>query len=523
LALNVTHAQPPARPGPGGGGAVNVVERIMSRDQNKDGKVSKDELPGPMRDRLLERFDANQDGVIERAEAEKAAAAAGRGGPGTRGPGMNRPDPERILQRLRQSDRNGDGNVTKDELPEPMRDRMLQRFDANHDGVIDKAEVKKGAEIMRSQGPARRAGPPDKVFIERILTFDKNDDGKVSLDELPSAMRFMIRRADANGDGIIERSELEKMEGRGAGDPQAAKDDVGRQTASHVEVEPLPISFGELAALRLRKDGNLLATDSEEGLIKLISPSGDLLATFDPGFHPEVIDLDGEGAIYCGGEGVVAKMTADGKLLNRVELPQPTESDAPRRRAASPAPGISGLAVGDDAVYVTFGSGWSLSAKAKLYRFGLDLEEPQLLAEGLKGCCQHCDIAFRDGVLFLAENSAFRVVLYDRDGNVLNKWGSKSRDDLKLFGGCCNPMNVALDARGTLYTAESGLGRVKRYSPEGEFLGLVGYLDVERFTRGGVIAASCCHMPIAVTPDGDRVYVTDVKENTIRVLERKPS
>ena len=42
--------------------------------------------------------------------------------------------------------------------------------------------------------------------------------------------------------------------------------------------------------------------------------------------------------------------------------------------------------------------------------------------------------------------------LKDCEGKVVAKWGSKSRHDLKAFGGCCNPMNLAFDAAGTLYT-----------------------------------------------------------------------
>jgi sugar lactone lactonase YvrE len=151
------------------------------------------------------------------------------------------------------------------------------------------------------------------------------------------------------------------------------------------------------------------------------------------------------------------------------------------------------------------------------------LENPVILAEGLRGCCQHCDIIFRDGILYLAENAAFRVVRCDADGNVLTKWGSKGRGELERFGSCCNPMNLAFDADGVLYTGESGMGRVKRYTTEGQFLGLVGYLDTERFNRGSRLAAACCYFPLAVTPDGGRVYVADVKDNVIRVLDRKPT
>jgi hypothetical protein len=72
-----------------------------------------------------------------------------------------------------------------------------------------------------------------------------------------------------------------------------------------------------------------------------------------------------------------------------------------------------------------------------------------------------------------------------------------------------------------LYTAESGLGRVKRYTPDGDYLGLVAYVGVERFTSAGRMAASCSNIAIAVTPDGCRVYVMDYKNNLIRVLQKK--
>jgi len=38
------------------------------------------------------------------------------------------------------TDKDGDGKVTQEELPETMQ-RMLQRGDTNQDGAIDKAEA----------------------------------------------------------------------------------------------------------------------------------------------------------------------------------------------------------------------------------------------------------------------------------------------------------------------------------------------------------------------------------------------
>jgi hypothetical protein len=362
-------------------------------------------------------------------------------------------------------------------------------------------------------------------MFEWMMRFDKNGDGKLSKNELPEHIaERMLERFDANKDGAIQRNELQAARGMGMRDPGAPDKDVDAELATHVELKPLPVKFGELKSLRLAADGNLFTVDAKKGVIQVISPQGRVVRTIDPGFGAEVIDLAPNGELFCGGHGFLAAIGTKGKVLRKVKLPEYKDTQAgPRRRGGSHPPGISGLAVSEKFVFVTCGSGWSVSAKAGLYRYTRDLKKPKLLAKDLRGCCQHCDIAYRDGTLFLAENSAFRVVLYNDKGKVLKKWGSKSRHDVKLFGGCCNPMNIAFDAKGVLYTAESGLGRVKRYSPDGRFLGLVGYLDVERFTRGGRLASSCCHIPIAVTPHGKRVYVTDVKENIIRVLQRKPS
>jgi len=204
---------------------------------------------------------------------------------------------------------------------------------------------------------------------------------------------------------------------------------------------------------------------------------------------------------------------------------KPAEGKKPprpaRRRKKSHPKQISGIAVSKGDVFVAFGSGWSTGSKSKLYRFDLELENPKQLAEGLRGCCQRCDILARDGVLYLAENSAHRVVLYDREGNVLAKWGERGRNDLKTFGACCNPMNICFDAQGILYTSESGLGRVKRYTTDGKYLDLVGYVGTNRFWHGSGLAASCSNMAIVATPDGDCVYVMDHRNKSIRVLRKK--
>ncbi len=70
----------------GGGSQFSFVDRIMGFDENKDGKVSKDELPERMQ-RLMGRGDTNKDGFIDKDEASKLADVMGGGRGGQGGPG----------------------------------------------------------------------------------------------------------------------------------------------------------------------------------------------------------------------------------------------------------------------------------------------------------------------------------------------------------------------------------------------------------------------------------------------------
>ncbi len=67
------------RGGPGGPGGGNFVERVMGFDKNGDGKVTKDEMPNQMQERILQRADTNGDGAIDKEEVKKFAEQMGQG------------------------------------------------------------------------------------------------------------------------------------------------------------------------------------------------------------------------------------------------------------------------------------------------------------------------------------------------------------------------------------------------------------------------------------------------------------
>ncbi|MHC4086948.1 MAG: NHL repeat-containing protein [Planctomycetota bacterium] len=279
---------------------------------------------------------------------------------------------------------------------------------------------------------------------------------------------------------------------------------------THEEVETIQIKFENLTTFCMDREGNLLACDSKAKEIRKISPAGKPLAKWKLEFAPNSINACPDGTIYIAGPGKVAKLDETGKVLKTVAT---DGNDFP---AGKP----SGITATNRDVFLCVGSKGSLSSRSSIVRFDRELSEPNIIAEDLRGCCQRLDIITKDGVLYVAENARHRVIKCDREGKILSKWGSRDRKDIEGFGSCCNPMNLCFGPKGELYTAESGLGRIKRYSLDGKFLELVGYVGVERFNRAGRLARSCSNISIAVNKDASRIYVLDFKNNFIRVMER---
>ncbi len=299
-------------------------------------------------------------------------------------------------------------------------------------------------------------------------------------------------------------------------DDSAAGAEDSTLTATHQEKESIGTTketqFGSLSSFCLNSKGNLLCCDAKSSQIKVITPVGKVVDTWKLPFAPWRIRCAADGSVYIGGMGVLAKLDSKGKILKKVTS---DGSNFPKAK-------ISGIAVTDDYVFASLGSGWSLRSKAVIVRFDHDFGKPKTIARDLRGCCQRLDMAGgKDSRLYVAENARFRVVRYDADGKALANWGQKSRTGVEGFGACCNPMNIVFGPAGELYTAESGVGRVKRYSPDGKFLGLVGEIGVQRFTRAGRTASSCSNITVAVTKDAKRVFVQDVNRNIIRVLLKK--
>lgn len=200
-------------------------------DANKDGKVVLDEIPEERRERfsrLLAMADKDGDGALSLEEFTRNAP----GGAPDAGAPQRRPDPSQMMQRM---DRNGDGKVTADEIPEqrrPMVERLIERGDKDGDGALSLEELtaafaarggkpadgaapesankkaknkKKPADASAAKGKkkAAKGGMPQGLFA----ALDTDHDGQLAAAEIDAAPAA-LRKLDRDGDGNITPREL---------------------------------------------------------------------------------------------------------------------------------------------------------------------------------------------------------------------------------------------------------------------------------------------------------------------------
>jgi Ca2+-binding EF-hand superfamily protein len=237
LALPAVQAQDGRGPGRGRFLAPNVG--FMTLDSNGDGVVDAAEIAAAPAS--LAKLDKDGDGQITSDEVRMAMPQGqGRGGPG--GPGRGGPGRggekseaetqaamvEETVKNLMAFDANGDGKLSRSELPERFQG-LFDRGDANKDGFLTPDEIRKMA--------AAQAAPPDGRGGERgerggrggegprremnfirmdpvLAAVDTDGDGIISAEEIKNSANA-LRKLDKDGDGKLTREEVTPVAGPG--------------------------------------------------------------------------------------------------------------------------------------------------------------------------------------------------------------------------------------------------------------------------------------------------------------------
>jgi Ca2+-binding EF-hand superfamily protein len=169
---------------------VRPSQLFEQLDKNSDGTLRADEIAGDRKrffERLVRVADKNEDGALSREEFARGLAPDENRGDREFAPGGGqRPqfEPKQMIERF---DQNGDEKLSRDEIPEALRDRFAPAFERLGKDELSTEDLQRMRRAMENNfGPGRDPGE----FFRRL---DQNGDDKLELSEVPEPMRERLR------------------------------------------------------------------------------------------------------------------------------------------------------------------------------------------------------------------------------------------------------------------------------------------------------------------------------------------
>jgi tripartite motif-containing protein 71 len=191
------------------------------------------------------------------------------------------------------------------------------------------------------------------------------------------------------------------------------------------------------------------------------------------------------------------------------------------------ARGGGGIAVDENGkMYLTHFRAMTANEELKPDRISVWSTNGVLLREWGQSGANAGEFAFPGGIaisqngrIYVADESNHRVQVFDHDGNFLTLWGEHGLGNGQ-FGGnlapgsrVAGPQFLAIDSQGFVYTTEASVGRIQKFTPEGEFVLAWGDTEDKPGSFGGEFAAMKTTMrgPISICTDAhDCIWVSGV-------------
>jgi hypothetical protein len=228
---------------------ADAIVKAYQENVRKLQDLAKSDLLVKMKDILSEAELKTFTAALDRQPGPGGPGGPGRRGPGGRGTGGpgGRGGPAGIERALDDLKLTGQKQEKAEATVNAYRENLTKLRDlAKSDLLIKIKDVLSDAELKtftaaldRQPGPGGRGFPggpggrgpgagrgltADQI-VERIMSFDKNGDGKITKDELPERMQFLLELGDTNKDGALDKDEIKKL-------------------AAKFEKEGLPVGFG---------------------------------------------------------------------------------------------------------------------------------------------------------------------------------------------------------------------------------------------------------------------------------------
>jgi DNA-binding beta-propeller fold protein YncE len=132
-------------------------------------------------------------------------------------------------------------------------------------------------------------------------------------------------------------------------------------------------------------------------------------------------------------------------------------------------------------------------------------------------------VALRDDKLYVCDTGSSLIEILDLQKKELRYFEPKGQGALRT------PVNIAVDFDGTRYVADTGRGQVVIFAADDRYLGAIGE-KVLRAAKAHAKGASAAEpateekvdemKPSDVAIAGDRLFVTDLKNNRVRVYDK---